>query len=384
MRDNAKDTVYEIIKALLAIPLAYTVSALFFFCVGDDRTEPVAVEQVLLVYLAGDNNLSGESHDKLEAIRRGYSAKPCSRLLVYHDAKDRAPYLAEITSDNSLKTIEQYETENSADAAVFHRVVTQSKTLYPGAVFNLLAFSHASGWLPDGSLAAPKSGQQAKSILTDGNRSMELADFAAAIPDNAFDHIVFEACFMAGVEVAYQLKDKANYIAASSAEIVSPGFTPVYAQHINELVYGPPQTFIQEAFNYFDSQSGYMRSATVSLIKTAGLDPLAAFIGNNCDLAKEVQASSIQHFDRGTAYLFCDFEDYYARLLETSEQKRQLQLLIQDCVIWKAATPYFMQGYNGFAIEKHSGLTGYIPQDRYPLLNASYVALPWYKAIRRE
>lgn len=379
-KKDMKEPVCEIAKALLIVLTVCAVCWLLWGCSGRDDGA-VAVENVLLVYLAGDNNLSGESYDKLEAIRRGYSAKSCSRLLVYHDTKAAVPSLSEITDDNLIKTIEVFDEEDSADPQVFSRVIAKAKGMYPGARFNLLVFSHATGWLPPGSLSNPKFAQ-AKSVLMDGNSEMALADFAAAIPDSGFNYIVFEACFMAGIEVAYELRDKAKYIAASSAEIVSPGFTPVYAQHIYELVYGDPKIFMQEVFNYFDSQTGYMRSATFSLIKTAGLDPLVTFIGNNCDHSKELQAGSIQHFDRGTAYLFCDFEDYYSSLLQTDGQKQQLQQLIAYCVVWKAATPYFMQEYNGFAIEKHSGLTNYIPQDRYPLLNDSYRELEWYKAIR--
>lgn len=350
-------------------------------CCTSDDDRPAPVTNVLLVYLAADNNLSGESHDKLEAIRRGYNSRPDTRLLVYHDAKDAVPCLSEITDGNSIKTIELFDEENSADPAVFSRVIAQVKGMYPEAVFNLLVFSHATGWLPPGSLSNPKSAQ-AKSVLMDGTDEMALADFAAAIPDNSFGYIVFEACHMAGIEVAYELRNKAKYIAASSAEIVSPGFTNIYGQHTGELVYGDPKTFMQEAFAWFDSQTGYMRSATFSVIDTGTFEGLAAFIRNNCDFSKPVAVDDIQQFDRDTARLFCDFWDYYSRLLETESQKQELRQLIDQCVTWKAAAPYFMQGYNGFAIEKHSGLTAYIMQDRYPQLNDSYRELGWYKAIR--
>lgn len=346
--------------------------------------EPVTVNRVLLVYLAGDNNLSDESYQKLEAIRQGSKVTADSRILVYRDARDAIPCLMEITENNSIKIIESYESENSADAAVLSRTIAKAKSIYPDAGFNLLVFSHASGWLPPGRLTSPKSTVNTKSILADGNNSMELADFAAAIPDNAFNYIIFEACFMAGIEVAYELKDKADYIAASSAEIVSPGFTSVYSEYLNELVYGAPEKFMQEAFSYFDSQSGWMRSATFSIIKTDKLESIACFIKENCDFTKETEMTGMQYFDRNNDPLFADFLDYYSRLLQTEGQKQQLQKLVNDAVVWKAATPSFMQGYNGFLIDKHSGMTTYIMQERYPILNQSYTTLNWYKAIWTE
>ena len=73
----------------------------------------------------------------------------------------------------------------------------------------------------------------------------------------------------------------------------------------------------------------------------------------------------------------------YSRLLKTEQQQLQLQQRIDDVVVWKASTPEFMLRYGGFAVERHSGLTVYIKQERYPKLNESYTALSWYKALRK-
>lgn len=380
MRTESKINIFTITACIVVFTFTW---CLLTSC-SKQEDEPVTVNTVLLLYLAGDNNLSDESCQKLEAIRQGSKVTADSRILIYRDAMDAVPCLMEITENNSIKIIESYESENSADAAVLGRTIAKAKSIYPDAGFSLLVFSHASGWLPPGRLTSPKSTVNTKSILADGNNSMELADFAAAIPDNAFNYILFEACFMAGIEVAYELKDKADYIAASSAEIVSPGFTAVYSKHINELVYGKPDKFMQETFSYFESQSGWMRSATFSIIKTDKLEPIACFIKENCDFTKETKMTGIQYFDRNNNHLFADFLDYYSRLLHTDGQKQQLQQLVNDAAVWKAATPYFMPGYNGFAIDRHSGMTTYIMQKMYPLLNRSYTALDWYKAIRTE
>jgi hypothetical protein len=79
--------------------------------------------------LAGENNLSDESYQKLEAIRERWKASGNSRILIYQDALDISPRLLEITDSNSINIVEEYETENSADPNVFHRVINQSKLL---------------------------------------------------------------------------------------------------------------------------------------------------------------------------------------------------------------------------------------------------------------
>lgn len=338
---------------------------------------PVPVKKVLLVYLAANNSLSGEGYDKLEAIRQGWTSMPDSRILIYQDVADASPRLLEIGTNNTITTIEEYECENSADPQILQRVITKSKALYPHATFNLLVFSHASGWLPAGSYNNPSL----RSVVMDGKDEMELSDFAAAIPDNAFEYIVFEACHMAGIEVAYQLRDKVRYIVASSAEIISPGFTDMYQEHIGELVYGNPIKFMQQAFDNFYKQTGSVRSATFSVIETCRVKVLAEFIQANCNLNEEIDISDVQHFDRYNLQLFYDFFDYYSRLLESEAQRQQLKQQIDDIVIWKASTPNFMLQYGGFAIKQHSGLTTYIKQKQYARLNESYTALSWYKKI---
>lgn len=351
---------------------------LFASCVKDD--DAPRISHVLLVYLGGDNNLSAEADDKLQAIARGHDGAPCRKILVYKDTRGDSPCLIEIGAKNKITTLAHYDTENSADPEVFRRVILDAKSMYPEASLNLLVFSHASGWLPGDSFGKPSL----RSILTDGDKQMELSDFSSAIPDGMFRYIIFEMCHMAGIEVAYQLKDKAQYIIASSAEIVSPGFTNLYEENARELLSGNPQTFIEKAFNHCDSQSGWQRSASFSVIQTDKLIALAEYVKAHCkfDLEANTDITSVQHFDRGTGYLFSDFEDHYSRLLATEGEREEFSALINDCVVWKAATPSFLEGYNGFSIDKHSGLTSYIPQSRYPNLNESYTALDWYKVTR--
>ena len=379
----------RILNKILSIAAAFTCAAFFTSCEQSPAVEPEAISHVLLVYLGGDNNLSGESYAKLEALGQGWGARPGGRLLVYHDPSDAAPQLLELSRNDqgnpAVEVIRRYEESDSADGEVFASVINEVRKLYPSPGYGLLVFSHASGWLPEGTLSAPKSG--AKSVLSDGNRQMALADFAAAIPDGAFDYIVFEACFMAGIEVAYELKDKTGYILASSAEIVSPGFTDVYPRALGFLFEGETglRAFAAEAFAYFNGQSGYMQSATFSVIKTSELGALASFIRENAAPEAARDINSIQHFDRYPAYrLFFDFEDYHAGLMADEKHRQELHGLVGKAGVWKASTPEFMPGFDGFAIGRHSGLTAYIPQERFPFLNAEYGKLAWSRAARKE
>lgn len=362
------------------IGIVLLIGTLFFSCVDDDDTPPV--NSVVLVYMGGDNNLSDETYQKIESLKQGWNKNIKGKLLVYCDPSDAAPQLIEICTCKKgnpiTEVVRTYDEENSASAEVFSRVISEVKSLYNAPSYGLILFSHASGWLPEGTLKSPKS------ILTDNEDTMSLGELASALPDHCFDYIIFEACFMAGIEVAYELKDKANYILASSAEIVSPGFTEIYKDAINQLFQSPAniEGFARSAFKYYDAQNGYMRSATFSIIKTGGLENLSSWIKENCNLNKNVDLKTIQHFDRYTTHrLFFDFEDYYSTLLNDAEKEQELSTLINTYVTYKAATSDFMIDYDGFVIKKHSGLTTYIRQERFPFLNEEYQKLEWHKDI---
>lgn len=364
-------------KTIIKLAFGLVISFLAVSCQEDDSPIVVPSQHVLLLYMGGDNNLSGETDQKIEAIRKAWNGSLNDRLVVYQDTYSAPPTLVEIVKEggqNVKKIIKTYPEENSADAAVFGRVIQEVKLLYPSPSYGLLLFSHASGWLPQATLLQPRT------VIVDKKDEMDIVDFAKAIPDKAFDYIVFEACFMSGIEVMYELKDKTDYIVGSSAEILSPGFTPIYPQIINNLFEPTPnlKAFTETAFNYFNSKTGYEQSATFTVVKTAELSKLAAWIKANVDQSASVNIFDLQHFDRYSYRLFFDFEDYFSRLLKTEQQKTELKNLISKCIVYKAATPYFMLGWNGFEVKLHSGLTTYVQQEKYPYLNDEYKKLSWY------
>lgn len=405
--------------------------------------------RVLLVYIGIDNNLNipllGIEQGKLNALRTGHTGRATDHIIVYVDNGTNGARLIEIPPNGKgERLIASYEIgarghlvgtdsedmTNSASWKTLSHVISDVADMFPAKSYGLLVFSHASGWLPEHALAefekrgisplpiAEQTSTAAESaatvthcantvstidssdcrfaadrtIIVDGSNEMSIADFAKAIPKDLFDYIVFEACFMAGVEVAYELRDKTPVIFASSAEIVHPGLQTTYASKLSQLLARDITGFGQSAFNNIlaypaDDVTG---SATYSVIRTGRLNALADFVRLNCDFDREVNIADIQHFDRLKSgnRLFFDFEDYYSRLLDTDEQRAELSRLIAACVVWKQATPEFMTqdpktNLNGFVISNHSGLTTYIPQPAFGALNEEYALTSWSEATRQ-
>lgn len=191
------------------------------------------------------------------------------------------PELMRITHEGRT-TLKRYAEINSASPDNLRGVLEEIIGRYPADSYGLICFSHASGWLPQGALNDLEGFGRARpagtrSIFEDSGCEMPLADFGGALilpGGRKFDFIVLEACFMAGVEVAYELKDKTDHIVASTAEMLSDGFVDVYPEGLSLLMQPEPDLrgFAHSYFQVWNAKSGAYRSATVSVINTAHLD----------------------------------------------------------------------------------------------------------------
>lgn len=373
-------------------------------CIKDDYMgpDPNLPTRTVLAYLGGDNSLSATLNNEVEELRKGWTYTG-NRCLIYIDPVDDVPRLLSLRGGCQayptpfIDTLAVYEEENSASAIVFKRVIEDVVRLQPADSYGLIFSSHASGWLPRGTLAHPTRsiGNDVNTGTMDANAEMELTDLAAVIPDGQFDFIIFEACLMAGVEVAYELRNKADYILASSAELLVPGFVPIYKNSLRFLfntehtVEESLSAFAQAYYRHVDSQSGAYCSTTLSILKTEKVDALATLTGEvlvNNPFEGIADISTLQHFDRPGSYgdspalpRYFDFAQCVEQVATPSEYA-EFEKRLNDIVVWKASTLTFMTGYNGFDIKRHCGLTTYIEQPELAKLNASYRQTAWWRA----
>jgi hypothetical protein len=364
------------------------VQAFFFACERDDspvESPPASNRRTVLVYLGTDNNFRAEAAQKTGQLKSGWNKNIDGNLLVYADA-GACPALihmyAHPQKGNMADTVEIYPPENSAGAATLTRVLNRVREYRPAASYGLVVLSHATGWLP-ATMSDPSP--QLRSVILDNgttetNHYMELADFAAAIPYQ-MDFIIFDACFMGSVEVCYELKEKTDYIVASPAEVVSPGF--VYSTMPVRLFTYPQadlQGVAQDFYGYFNAQSGLFRSATVSMVRTAGLDAVAGIfkeIAGQASNEKDINLNDIQTFGYGQQKIYFDLGDCAKHL--SPDSYHEFIAALDGCTVYKAYTDsYYTAGAATLLpIRSFSGLSVYIPQSAYPEANAKYRELKW-------
>lgn len=360
-------------------------------CVLDESFDNSSTgpSRTILFYMGGDNNLSGELSEKLNAIQQFAAGSQRVqrgevKLLIYQDGPSGSKLYRAVFGQYEPLLVGEYGREDSASAQVLARMLQDCILIAPSDSYGMVVFSHASGWLPAGMLTAPR-GRRSRSIVIDNGAEMDIKDFAAAIPPQTFDYVIFEACYMACVEVAYELRDKVQYVLASPTEMLSPGFTNIYSQLLTKLccpLVDTPTSLSNAAkvyFDHYDSKKGLNRSATVSVVRTSELEPLAQLYHRLTPQLATANPQAVQHFDRNTAgdHLFFDLEHCVARY--APQASAELSVLLSKSVIFHAATPEFLLSENGFRIEACCGLSIYIPQEQFPKLNTEYRKLQWSK-----
>lgn len=357
-----------------------------------DPTYPSKYGKTVIVYLAGDNNLSSEVDSKIEALSSGFRNVDgkTNKLIVFADYRNNNSQLLEI-SNSGVILLDTFENLNAADPATLKKVITRVYSTYPSESYGIICFSHASGWLPQGAFSDPseyESTFRSKSLIMDNDQEMSIEDFSEAVklPDGSkYDFILFETCHMAGIEIAYSLRNIASRMIASSAEIVSPGFLDTYKNNLDKL-FSPDADvccFASSFFDHWNSQSGARRSATVTVMNLENFQLLASEVGRIIKQSKYLisQPENIQHFDRNLIHMFFDLREYLLAMTGGDQSKlTYFDTLMDDVVMYENATPYFMTGYPySFKIDKHSGITIYIMQPELESLNEAYQKTDFYK-----
>ncbi|MCF2603628.1 clostripain [Parabacteroides distasonis] len=363
--------------------------ALLLLCACEKEEEPqvpLVAGRTVLVYFAADNNLSGSVEGDIAAMEDGllHTDMHNGNLLVYVDKKGQSPQLLRLVQEGDSicrELIEEYAIDHaSATAERLRQVLRQVTDSYPSDRYGLVLWSHGTAWLP----ADYKN--YLRSFGTDtGNHFMSVNDLTAALSDYHFDFLLFDACYMASLEVAYALRHCTDYLIASPTEVLADGFP--YQLFMQDL-FTPEANVVDIAtqfYTYYQSSYG-----TVSVTKTAELADLATayrviFQGKSEEelFAVPVQELQIMEYLTGNIHALYDCADY-VRQLATDAQYEEFQSCLDRAVIYKATTPKSAYAYaNGtyLPINRFSGLSIYVPQAELAELNNWYQQLEWYQAV---
>ena len=404
---------------------------------GDDldgRELNEETRNVLLLYSAGFNSISDYLKEDIQDLMKGdlpSDSRMRDVLLVYSHLPSRKnaysepnpPVLMRVYQGHAGEVVTDtlvryHDSVHSADPVQLNAVLTYVKENFPAKTYGMIFSSHATGYLPAGYytnpgdyIYAPSSAMMGRQGYRKSHRGVpyvepehdpslpmvksigqdqvgsygsylsyeiQLEEFAEALP-MYFDYILFDACLMGGVEVAYELAGKCGLVGFSQAEVLAEGFD--YKAIPTHLLNGgtpDPQAVCEDYFQQYDIQSGIYRSATISMVDCSKMEPLAEVCAELFrKYAMEIatlKPEKVQRYYRSDYHWFYDLADIVAKAGAAAEEISALNEAIEYCMVYRAATPEFM---GAFTIGTYSGFSMYLPSDGSLELDKYYKTLKW-------
>ena len=380
-------------------------------------------ERVLVLAALGYNNLSDAIRGNIRSIESGALPTKDARkavLVLSHLSEGNTDwttptgvYLIQLYQDewgkavrDTLKTFRDHGF--LTDPALLTEGLQYVKDHFDAAHYGLILSSHGTGWLPEGyyengsqtsyqwnasarrfryhPVQASADRPAVKSFGCEARREggkavayeMSLADLAAAIPMK-LDYIIFDACLMGGVEVAWELRGVTDQICFSPAEVISNGF--YYAATQEHLLTATPaatEAFSRAFFDHYNANSGSWQTATVTVVDCTRLEPLAEVCADLFERYRSqiaaVVPDQVQGYFTGQHHWFYDLKDILTQAGLPETELQRVQEALDQCIRYTAHTPRIL---NEVPLTRCCGLSMYLPCNGDATLDAFYGNLAW-------
>ena len=360
---------------------------------GKTATVPIPVgyaEWTVLVYMAADNNLEEYAImdvNEMESIGSDSKVKIAIEL-------DRTPGYD--TGNGDWTTTRRYLITKDTDVYVINSQLIQDlgeldmaapQTLadflawgmqrYPANHYMLVLWDHGRGWRSRTLNATVPREVKAINIDDTSHTEMSLGDLRLALEMNTGsdpDIICFDACLMQMLEVAYSVRQHADFMLASEENM--PVIGHPYGRLLSRITSDPQitpyslsETIADEYLDYYGT--GYAGTFTYSAINLTGLeqlvtasDGLAQAILANLPAAqagvRSAQAQAQRYdFDAGQYPNYKDLYDF-ARLVRDQVPVAQVQSSAESVMSAVESVVIHERNSGGEVLNSH-GISIYLP-----------------------
>lgn len=315
----------------------------------DGPNMPVTpVGQTVFMFFPWSNSLLSDFRRTVEDMQTVVAQRSMKdeRIMVFMATSEREAVLFELKKQNGrclTDTLRRYSDRPFTSRQWLTSLFSEVMTLAPASRYGMVVGCHGLAWVPvQGQRNARKRLGSQERIDEEDNlykeeridkegepndlmhfevqgpvttrfiggtypeTQIETTDLADAIADAGFhtEYILFDACYMSSVEVAYELKDVTHYLIASPTEVISYGFP--YITMGKHLLGTPNYKGIVDSFISFYS-SYYLPYGTVAVTDCTQLDALAAIAQQiNAADAEQLVPNGVQIMDGYSPTLFYD------------------------------------------------------------------------------
>ena len=274
--------------------------------VVDEAKQPA--KWTVLVYMDADNDLESFAIENFNQMEMVGSTKDM-RIIVQIDRtpghdnsngdwSDARRYL--ITKDNDsahitslrLDTTQPLGELDMADSRNLKNFVEWGAKTFPAQHYCVILWNHGTGW----EFTIPSSPSfNANYVLSDDSsgNAMNVTEIPGALSMVKPDILAFDACYMQQVEIAYQLRNSADYLVGSTGAVPSTGFN--YAGFLSQINSNSSPAQVGESIvDTFMSANRNYKAIQMSMVDLSRMDAVAAAANqfSNALLANQANWSS--------------------------------------------------------------------------------------------
>lgn len=393
---------------LYLIPLTVSLAGLLFSCSKDDPTPPSQTDKrTILIYAVATNSLSSALSGDMAEMRMSASSVTGLgkdvNVLLYRLDYSVGPTLYELDSaTRDFRVLKEYNrSQFSTDPERISQVIADVRSLRPASAYGLVMWSHASGWMPD--FPTHASGTK-RSFGLDKNYgysdSADIDELAESIPVDTFDFIWWDCCYMGGIEVAYQFRNKCRYMVAAPSEVPGDGMPYQLTLPLLAAVHPQLTKAAEEYYNYYLRLSEGMplrekTPASIAVYDMSAIEEVAesaAYIYKVGELPSE---KILQDYSRRPFGPFYDFGQYTRLYAQSSPEGDRAKARFDDAmrrfVVAGYCTPFNFNAWTSTSYtdpswytwdtDIYSGITCHYPDPSTVAEEEYYRSLDWWKYV---
>lgn len=279
-----------------------------------------------------------------------------------------------------LRTYIETEGYNATDPEVMAQVFRDMQTAAPSNSYGLIFGSHASGWMP-------ASATVSRAFGDDDGYSINIPELRDVLT-NSFssgnlDFILLDACMMGSVEVAYELRNVADYCIASVMETSASGFPYQRMFHYLSDTDVDYQRICTAFTDYY--QSGWGTCAAIDCSRLDNLvDAVAGELQNHAADISTLDYQNIQQYGASSYRNFSfDIGDFF-RQLNGGTIPASIQTALDQAVIAKSCIPGKYSYLPEVDADRFCGIGMFFPE--YTGVRSSWedyyrTSISWYQAV---
>lgn len=359
------------------------------------------VEQTLVVYMMAENSLANYAAYDENEIKKGVAGLPAGcRVFAFVDDREFPRILQYKSGEDDIlvEVVKEYETDVcSSDVAVLDETLELILENFPTRSLDLVLWSHADGWV-----RRDKKNSIQRSIGLDNEKNtysnssaivMEMDGLANVLENLPVKvrYLIFDACFMQCIEVGYELRNSAEWIIASPAEIPANGAPyDILLPIIFDNNASPGDIINAYKVSYDNESSGVVLSA----VRTSALQDFATatygLIGKYFPTSKKRAYSDVFSYlpggNRSSSQILPNYFDMNAiiKKYSTADEYEVWKREFDNLVAYSTASDYWYSAFLYRRIpvkhEVYGAVSIYMPQPDNIELNTAFQYTEWYKA----